>query len=547
MKYLTKTSMFSAAALIAALPILVAVHLVSASGTATLYLSPASQSLAPGDTLDVAIHEDSGSDSVNAVQANLTYPSSLTFVSITPNTSAWPIQAENTGGGGTVRIGRGTTTPVTGDQVIATVRFTASKAGTAAINFDAGSAVVRSVGNTAEALTETGGTYTISSSASMSLSPASKTVSQGASFDVGVYEDSGTTAVNAVQANLSYPGNILTFVKVDTSGSAFTTTAQATGGNGSVKIALGTCGGCAPATNLKLVAVVTFKAANPGTASVAIDNDSGIISASDNTALASTNTGAVYIVISSGTSSPPPSGGSTGGTTTKKSTSAPAPPKTYTSSSSDNTSPVTSSADTTGPTISNIQATNLTQNSATINWQTSEPATSEVDYGLSTNFILSSGDSSLATNHSIKLDPKELIGHKTYHFIVKSTDAAGNQSVSKDMTFSTGGIQITATEIAAAAGAAVLGGGIWVAAAGGLKLGGGMAASAGGIYKEPKPIIVGGGAPPPPPPPVVQPQTIQKPAAAPSQEPQAPGKVVGPKTPSAPQAENQTLPKWVKK
>jgi hypothetical protein len=183
-----------------------------------------------------------------------------------------------------------------------------------------------------------------------------------------------------------------------------------------------------------------------------------------------------------------------------------------------------------------------------------------VDFGPDKNYILSTSDSALATTHSLALDPKQLVAHKTYHFIVKSTDAAGNQSVSDDKTFSTGGIQITTTEIAIAAGAAVLGGGAWLmAAAGGLKLGGGMmAASGGGIYIEPKPIILGGGTPPPQPTPVIHPQpaapaqaqttakTTAK-APVPSPETQTPGKVVGPKSPPPTEPDNQTLPKWVKK
>jgi hypothetical protein len=216
--------------------------------------------------------------------------------------------------------------------------------------------------------------------------------------------------------------------------------------------------------------------------------------------------------------------------------------------------------DTSPPVISDIKVTNVTTKSATIGWTTSEPATSEVDFGLDKNYILSTSDSTLATAHSLALDPKELVGHKTYHFVVKSVDSAGNQAVSEDKSFSTGGIQVTTTEIAIAAGAAVLGGGAGLmAAAGGLKLGGGaMAASGGGIYIEPKPIIMGGGTPPPQPTPVVHPQpaspqaqtqqtqTTAKAEIPESQAPQTPGKVVGPKSSPTPD-EPQTLPKWVKK
>jgi hypothetical protein len=561
MKYLKKASLLATAAFIPILPILAAVRLVSASGSATLSLAPSGTTVAQGSSFNVDIHEDSGSDTVNAVQANLTYSGSLTFVSIT-SSADFSINAQSTGGGGTVSIGRGTTTPVSGDHVVATVRFTASGSGTANIGFDTGSAVVRSNDNGAEALTENSGSYTITSSSTMSLSPATKTVSQGTSFDVAVYEDSGSDTVNAVQANLSYPSS-LTVTSITPNSSAWPIEAENTGSGGTVKIGRGTT---TPVSGSQLIATVKFTAAGTGNAQVAFVTGSGIIRSSDNTAEPSTNTGGSYTITSTGSTSP--ASGSSSGTTSKKSTSAPAPPKSYTTAPASQSSPATAPADTAGPMISGIKATNLTTSSATISWQTSEPATSEVDYGLSTNFILNKMDSGLTTSHSLALDSKELIGHKTYHFVVKSTDAAGNQSVSEDMTFSTGGLQITKTEVAAAAAATLIGGGLWAAAAGGLKFGGGMIVSAGGIYKEPKPIIVGGGSPPPPPAPVVQPQTVQKsaptakpqtaqkpaPAAQPqttkkpaaSAEPQTPGKIVGPKNPPASQAVNQTKPKWVK-
>ena len=41
--------------------------------------------------------------------------------------------------------------------------------------------------------------------------------------------------------------------------------------------------------------------------------------------------------------------------------------------------------ETTPPVISNVTATNITRNSVTITWTTSEPADSQVDYGTSTS------------------------------------------------------------------------------------------------------------------------------------------------------------------
>jgi hypothetical protein len=546
MKYLTKTGLLAATVLIAALPILVAVHLVSAAGTATLSLTPTGGSLAPGDNLVIDVYEDSGADNVNAVQANLTYSSNLlSFSSADSNGSAFTINAQNSGGGGTIQIGRGTTTPVSGRQFVSRLTFHATTGGTASVNFGSGSVVIRSSDNVAEMLNTTNGSYTIStpvSTGAITLSPATKTVTSGTSFDVQVYENSNGDGVNGVQANLSYNTSLLTFISSSGNTSAWPIEAQNSASGGVVFIGRGTCGGCAPLTGTQLVATITFKAANPGTATVNIAAGSGIVLASDNSAMPANNKGGAYTIASASGSGSSGGGSSSGSGATKKSSAAPIPPQSYTSSAGPQTAPQTTSADATGPVISDIKVTNLTTKSATITWKTSEPATSEVDYGLSTKFILNAGNVELSQNHSVALDPKQLAAHKTFHFVVKSSDASGNQSASDDMTFSTGST-LNAPKVAAiSAGAVVVAAGIWAVATGfgGFTGLGGAAGSAsgtpgGGSYTAPKPLIVSGGAPPPPPPsPVVQPPApaSQKPTTIiKGEEPQTPGEVITPKAP----------------
>jgi chitodextrinase len=136
----------------------------AAAGAATLSLSPASLIVANNQTFTVDIREDSGSATVNAVQANLTYPStSLEFVSVDATTSAFPLEAQSTGGGGSVTLARainGGQTPLTGSQLVARVTFKSlMTVGSATVSFGAGSAVVSSVDNTALTLTTLTGTY----------------------------------------------------------------------------------------------------------------------------------------------------------------------------------------------------------------------------------------------------------------------------------------------------------------------------------------------------------------------------------------------------
>lgn len=92
--------------------------------------------------------------------------------------------------------------------------------------------------------------------------------------------------------------------------------------------------------------------------------------------------------------------------------------------------------DATNPTISAVSASNITQTAATITWTTDENANSTVEYGLTTSYGQTASDTPLVTNHTIGLTG--LSDSTTYHYRVKSTDAAGNQATSSDATFQTG-------------------------------------------------------------------------------------------------------------
>jgi hypothetical protein len=91
---------------------------------------------------------------------------------------------------------------------------------------------------------------------------------------------------------------------------------------------------------------------------------------------------------------------------------------------------------TTPPVFSNIQATSITTNGATISWITDEPASSQVNYGTTSAYGSSSPlDGSLVTSHSIALTG--LSPNAFYHFQVWGKDSAGNAGGSSDFTFST--------------------------------------------------------------------------------------------------------------
>ena len=135
-----------------------------AAGTASMSLSPATLSVNHGDSFTIEIRENSGTEPVNAVQANLTYDDSkLDFVSIDGSESAFPFPFEEIGGGGSVKIARIITGgSVIGNQLVAKVTFTASmNPGITAVTFASGTALVRSTDNNDILGSTSGGTYTI--------------------------------------------------------------------------------------------------------------------------------------------------------------------------------------------------------------------------------------------------------------------------------------------------------------------------------------------------------------------------------------------------
>jgi glucose/arabinose dehydrogenase len=105
---------------------------------------------------------------------------------------------------------------------------------------------------------------------------------------------------------------------------------------------------------------------------------------------------------------------------------APASPTTYTAT-------LTSAA---GPVITNVQVSNITRNRATITWTTDVPATTQIEYGLTTSYgSLTTLNSGLETFHSQTL--RGLTRNRTYHFRVLSKNGSGTLSTSGDFTFRT--------------------------------------------------------------------------------------------------------------
>src|SRR5207253_8133853 len=77
--------------------------------------------------------------------------------------------------------------------------------------------------------------------------------------------------------------------------------------------------------------------------------------------------------------------------------------------------------------------------SASIQWTTNEASDSQVEYGLTASYGLTTTlDTTLRIAHSVAVGG--LTENTTYHYRVKSKDAAGNLATSADSTFTTADI-----------------------------------------------------------------------------------------------------------
>jgi len=119
------------------------------------------------------------------------------------------------------------------------------------------------------------------------LSPSSGNYVSGSTITVAVRENSGTTPVSAVQAGFTYPSNLLQFVSIDSSSSAFTTDfSPATQATGSILLTRSSLTG--QVSGDQLVANVTFQVLGSGRANLTMSTTCQPTSATANcTALSS--------------------------------------------------------------------------------------------------------------------------------------------------------------------------------------------------------------------------------------------------------------------
>jgi len=244
-------------------------------------------------------------------------------------------------------------------------------------------------------------------SADISLGGASSAV-KGSIFTVGIYENSGPEPVNAATATLSYPTNLLTYIGISNS-AAFSIVASNGASGGQVSVDRGALPAVA---GRQLIASVQFKAnTDSGSATISVTGGS-VLSANTNGEIFGGGGGLTVALRAPAVAAP----------------EAPAPP-----------------ADTTPPTISAIKVTAIGTNTATVTWTTSEPATSKVSYGFTNKYGIAADDPALVTSHTATLNPDLLSPMTQVHFLISSSDGAGNTASAKDQTFTTTGLHVLVT------------------------------------------------------------------------------------------------------
>jgi chitodextrinase len=409
----------------------------AASGAATLSVSPATAIVANGSAFSVQVYEDSGTATVNAVQANLTYPAnSLTLTSISTTNSAFPLEAQSSGSGGSITMARainGGTSPVTGKQLVATLNFTSTMAtGTATVDFTTGSAVVSSVDNTALILTTQSGTYQPDTAAPTTPTALHTTGSTGTSIAIAwaastdnvgvtgynVYRD-GVKITTTAAGTLAYNDTGLGMGTLH----SYQVSAIDAAGNESTKspaIQVTTPDTAAPTVPGNPTAAAP--AYNQVTLSWGASTDTGgsglagyrIYRNGATTALAST-TGLTYTdnTVAGSTAytyqiTAYDGAGNESGKTTAASITTPAPP------------------DTTPPTTpGSFQSTNTGLTAISLSW------TASTDNKAVTGYLLSRNGTQIATIPSTaatSYNDSSLTYGTTYNYTLKATDAAGNLS-----------------------------------------------------------------------------------------------------------------------
>jgi hypothetical protein len=304
----------------------------------------------------------------------------------------------------------------------------------------------------------------------LTISSSASSYQVGSTFTVTV-TDNGSDSINSVRAYINYDSSHLAEQSVATgsnAGSPLTIPLSSTVDTGS-QIQLDVGNLTSPVTGPAVVATITFKVVATGNTTVSADSGSIIyLSSNDINSYSQAASVPLNLTLTSAPSPTcpsgytgtypncvaPPSGGGSSGGSGNSGSSGGSSGSTRSSSSSNksSTTPPSSKNPSTNPTTTpvinnsslslyNINETNVTTNSVTINWQSNLASTSSINYGSSINYTNNLVDNNYVTTHSAILS--NLSKGTKYHFEISGKTANNLTDTTSDNTFSTQGFTVT--------------------------------------------------------------------------------------------------------
>jgi chitodextrinase len=402
--------------------VLLATH---AAGSGVLSLSPATANVSLGSNVSVTIYEDSGATTVNAIEADLTYDQAkLQFVSIDTSTSPFNgLVARSTGGSGTVYLADGTSTPISGKQIVGVVTFKAIGTGSTAVNFAATSGMAESTNNTDILGTMTGATYTIADT-TVPSTPTALTKTAATATSISLSWTAATDNVGVTGYKIYRGGS-----QVGTSATAsYTSNGLAPSNTYSFTVAAYDAAGNTSSPSTALSASTTADTTAPTVPNAPTMTSRSITSITLSWTAATDNVGVTGYKIYRG-------GSQVGTSATASYTDTGLSPNTsytYTIAAYDaagNTSTASTAAtystlaDTTAPTVpTGLASPSQTTNTISLTWVASTDNLSV------TGYKIYRGGSQVGTSATTSFTDTGLTGGTQYSYTVAAYDAAGNAS-----------------------------------------------------------------------------------------------------------------------
>jgi hypothetical protein len=266
-------------------------------------------------------------------------------------------------------------------------------------------------------------------SATVYVSPANSSVTKGGAVVVSLRVSSGSP-MNAVEARLNFDGTKLQYAGISYGDSPFDIGVSPSVTGSSVKVSRASTSGSH--TGDKLVASVTLSAVASGTAALSV---SQAVVADSGVGFSSVSTGSGSVTVNEPAAAPPSSGGSSGtasgGSAPKKSTT----PSPITSATPATDAPA---QDTTGPTAKNPPKTSSETGTISVTFETDEPSTVQVAYGVGEARDKQFAVATSASKHNFKLTP--LVAGTVYGIEITLSDQLGNKTTLTPLSVRTKGV-----------------------------------------------------------------------------------------------------------